>query len=133
MNNHVLNGGCCGNVKVHETRPQAHANAEEEKAGEKKQKAENKTHEAEQAQKKAKPEKEDKDNGQRNGKSAAEIAKEFEQFCKATSQHLSIKQMREILEANEQEPSGSADAVVPRWLVIFLSLPCKSFIPRSTC
>ncbi|CBI28338.3 unnamed protein product, partial [Vitis vinifera] len=114
MNNHVLNGGCCGNVKVHETRPQAHANAEEEKAGGKKQKAENKTHEAEQAQKKAKPEKEDKDNGQKNGKSAAEIAKEFEQFCKATSQHLSIKQMREILEANEQDHSGSDDAVVPR-------------------
>ena len=117
----------CGNVKVHETRSQAHASAEEEKEG-KMRKAENKVNEAEQTHKKVKAEKaekekekaktekaekeENKDNG--NGKSAADVAKEFEEFCKATSEHLSIKHMREILEANGQG-AVSDDAVVPKW------------------
>lgn len=96
----------------------------------KKQKAEGKTTEgeAEQSPKKAKTQNEDKtndkeaakaenENGKENGKSTEEIKAEFEKFCKATSEHLSIQQMREILEANGQDGSGSDDAVVPRWLV----------------
>lgn len=47
-----------------------------------------------------------------------EIKAEFEKFCKATLEHLSIQQMREILEANGQDAGGIDDAVVPRWLVI---------------
>lgn len=81
-----------------------------------KQKAESKVHEAEQSPKKAKSE---DDNGKNNGKSTSEIAAEFEKFCKATREHLSIAQMREILEANGQDLPDSDDAVVPKWLVKF--------------
>ncbi|KAM7522518.1 hypothetical protein LguiA_012420 [Lonicera macranthoides] len=64
------------------------------------------------AKKKAKLE---NDNGKAsNGKSRDEIAMEFDKFCKSTSEHLSIQQMRDILDANGQDPSGSDDAVVPR-------------------
>lgn len=66
----------------------------------------------------SKKEKDENDNGEENGKSTEEIKAEFEKFCKATSEHLSIQQMREILEANGQNSSGSDDAVVPRWLVM---------------
>ncbi|KAG8387503.1 hypothetical protein BUALT_Bualt02G0027900 [Buddleja alternifolia] len=85
-----------------------------------KQKAEGKKIEAEgeQSPKKAKLESDDKsenENGKDSEKSAEEIKAEFEKFCRATSEHLSIKQMREILEANGQDPSDADDAVVPRW------------------
>lgn len=46
-----------------------------------------------------------------NEKSTEEIIAEFEKFCKAMSEHLSLRQMREILEAN----GGVSDAVVPGW------------------
>lgn len=95
-----------------------------------KQKAEAKTSEgeSEQSPKKAKTgneekasaakkEKAENDNGEENGKSTEEIKAQFEKFCKATSEHLSIQQMREILEANGQNASGADDAVVPKWLV----------------
>ncbi|KAK6119900.1 hypothetical protein DH2020_046347 [Rehmannia glutinosa] len=49
-----------------------------------------------------------------SAKSTEEIKAAFEKFCKATSEHLSIQQMREILEANGQDSTGSDDAVVPR-------------------
>lgn len=89
-----------------------------------KQKAEAKSEgESEQSPKKAKTEnkekpgeKVDNDNGAQNGKSTEEIKAEFQKFCKAMSEHLSIQQMHEILEANGQPASGSDDAVVPRWL-----------------
>lgn len=108
--------------KVHETRSHAHSSGDDERKITRKQKAEGKTTEAEAEQlpKKAKIEDEDKakdENGQENGKSTEDIKAEFEKFCKATSEHLSIKQMREILEANGQDASGADDAVVPRWLV----------------
>ncbi|KAK6119869.1 hypothetical protein DH2020_046394 [Rehmannia glutinosa] len=80
-----------------------------------KQKAEAETG---QSPKKAKLEDEDEaedQNGQRaSAKSTEEIKAAFEKFCKATSEHLSIQQMREILEANGQDSTGSDDAVVPR-------------------
>ncbi|GER36564.1 poly [ADP-ribose] polymerase, partial [Striga asiatica] len=96
-------------MKVHETRSHAQAPGKEEKMVTRKQKAES---EAGQSPKKAKTEDEGQD-GQPSKKSIEEIKAEFEKFCKATSEHLSIQQMREILEANGQDSSGSDDAVVP--------------------
>lgn len=65
---------------------------------------------------KKKPKLTDGENGGgANVKSAAAIAQEFDEFCKATREHLSIEEMRLILEANAQDPNGSDDAVVPRW------------------
>ncbi|KAI4334250.1 hypothetical protein L6164_018962 [Bauhinia variegata] len=91
-------------MKVHETRSHVHASGDEEKVMTRKQKAEYKLHEAEHSPKKAKPE---NDNGQTNGKSTADIAAEFDEFCKAVSEHLSVDQMRQILEANSIDSSGS--------------------------
>ncbi|KAK6119857.1 hypothetical protein DH2020_046404 [Rehmannia glutinosa] len=78
-----------------------------------KQKAEAETG---QSPKKAKLEDEDEaeDQNGASAKSTEEIKAAFEKFCKATSEHLSIQQMREILEANGQDSTGSDDAVVPR-------------------
>ncbi|KAK6163580.1 hypothetical protein DH2020_000444 [Rehmannia glutinosa] len=101
--------------KVHEKRSHAHSSGKEEKMVTRKQKAEAETG---QSPKKAKLEDEDEaedQNGQRaSAKSTEEIKAAFEKFCKATSEHLSIQQMREILEANGQDSTGSDDAVVPR-------------------
>ena len=101
-------------MKVHETRSHARPSAEEEKVMTRKQKAESKEHEAEQSPKKPKSE---NDHGQPNGKAAAEIAAEFEEFCKAIKEHLSIQQMREILEANGEDSSGPDSSIISKWLV----------------
>lgn len=77
-----------------------------------KQKAENKEHEAEQSPKKPKSE---SGNGHPNGKSAAVIVAEYEEFCKAIKENLSIDQMRQILEANGLDPSGSDGSILRRW------------------
>uniref|UniRef100_A0A6V7Q1C4 Poly [ADP-ribose] polymerase n=1 Tax=Ananas comosus var. bracteatus TaxID=296719 RepID=A0A6V7Q1C4_ANACO len=99
-------------MKVHETRSHAHASAEEEgKMGTRRQKAESR---GQDESSKKKPKVTDGENGGTNAKSAAAIALEFDEFCKATREHLSIEEMRRILEANAQDPSGSDDAVVPR-------------------
>lgn len=60
--------------------------------------------------------KSENENGKPNGKDAAEIAAEFEEFCKAIKEHLSIQQMREILEANGEDSSGPDSAIVSKWL-----------------
>ncbi|KAL8501172.1 hypothetical protein ACS0TY_020650 [Phlomoides rotata] len=111
-------------MKVHETRPHAHSSGNEEKMVTRKHKGEAKTSEGEGEQssvKKAKVEdegdglkKEEVEDENENGKSTDDIKAEFEKFCKATSEHLSIQQMREILEANGQDPGSADDAVVPR-------------------
>ncbi|KAK4440615.1 protein ADP-ribosyltransferase PARP3 [Sesamum alatum] len=106
-------------MKVHETRSHAHSSGDDERKITRKQKAEGKTTEgeAEKSPKKAKTEEEDEtkdEDGQEDGKSTEDIKAQFEKFCKATSEHLSIQQMREILEANGQDASGADDAVVPR-------------------
>ncbi|XP_057806212.1 protein ADP-ribosyltransferase PARP3 isoform X2 [Salvia miltiorrhiza] len=113
-------------MKVHETRSHSYSSGNEEKVATRKQKAEAKASEggSEHSPKKAKTEtderakdaKKDKTKGEENGneKSTEEIKAEFEKFCKATSEYLSFQQMREILEANGQDASGSDDAVVPR-------------------
>ncbi|KAK3016484.1 hypothetical protein RJ639_005446 [Escallonia herrerae] len=103
--------------QLHETRPHAHSSGggDEERMVTRKQKAE-KSHETEQAPKKSKS-----DNGNTgqsendNGRSTADIAAEFEKFCKATIEHITIEQMSEILELNGEESSGDDDAVMPRW------------------
>lgn len=77
-----------------------------------KQKAEGKAPESDQSPKKAKTEGK---NDQTNRKSIDDFKAEFEKFCKETSEYLSTQQMRKILEANDQDSSGSDDAVVPRW------------------
>lgn len=103
------------NLKVQETRSHVHAHGEEEKViMTRKQKAESKAHEVEHSPKKAKVETED---GHTNGKSAADVAQEYDEFCKATNEHLPLEQMREILEANGLDSSGSDLEIARRWLV----------------
>ena len=101
-------------LKVHETRSHAHAPGDEEKVMTRKQKAESKANEVEHSPKKAKVENGD---GHTNGKSAAGVAAEYDEFCKATSEHLPIEQMREILEANGLDSLGSDLEITRRWLV----------------
>ncbi|KAJ8440521.1 hypothetical protein Cgig2_022962 [Carnegiea gigantea] len=95
-----------------ETRSQTQAHDQEDKIMTRKQKAESKaaaTDQTEQPNKKAKQENET-DNGKTNGKPS----KEYEDFCKAITENLSVDQMKEILEVNGQEPSGPDDAVIAR-------------------
>ncbi|RDX82304.1 Poly [ADP-ribose] polymerase 3, partial [Mucuna pruriens] len=98
----MMNGAL--NTMVQETRSHVHAPGEEEKVMTRKQKAESKAHEVENSPKKAKVETED---GHINGKSATDVAGEYDEFCKATNEHLPLEQMREILEANGLDSSGS--------------------------
>ncbi|ESW04414.1 hypothetical protein PHAVU_011G093100 [Phaseolus vulgaris] len=91
-------------MKVQETRSHVHAPGEEEKVMTRKQKAESKAHEVEHSPKKAKVENED---GHVNGKTVADVADEYDEFCKATNEHLPLEQMKEILEANGLDSSGS--------------------------
>ncbi|KAJ9177939.1 hypothetical protein P3X46_009865 [Hevea brasiliensis] len=99
-------------MKVHETKSQAHAPAADEgKVMTRKQKAENKGHDGEQSPKKAKTENE---SDRANGKTRADIAREFEDFCKSIREHLSVAQMREILELNDQDSSGSDGSVTTK-------------------
>ncbi|KAG8644745.1 hypothetical protein MANES_11G160900v8 [Manihot esculenta] len=99
-------------MKVHETKSQAHASAADEgKVMTRKQKAENKGHDGEQSPKKAKSEHE---TDRANGKTKADIAREFEDFCKSVREHLSVAQMREILEMNDQDSSGSDGSVTTK-------------------
>nr|DAD28810.1 TPA_asm: hypothetical protein HUJ06_030278 [Nelumbo nucifera] len=103
-------------MKGPETRSQAYAGADEdEKVGTRKHKtvkAEHKEQELEHKNKKTKSE--NCVNGHPNGKSTADVPAEFDEFCKATKEQFSIQQMKEILEANDQDSSGSDDAVVHR-------------------
>lgn len=80
-----------------------------------KQKAENRAHEAEQSPKKAKAES-DTNSGNPNGKSSAQ---EFEDFCKAINEHLSVQQLREVLESNGLDCSGPDHVIIRRWSVHF--------------
>lgn len=116
-------------MKVHEKRSHSHASDEEKKVTTRKQKAEA-------APKKPKIANEGEDKDKVNGRSnAADVAAEFEKFCRETREHLSIKQMREILEANARDASIADEAVVPRWFVtfIFLNLLCFFFVVFFKC
>ncbi|KAK1300404.1 Poly [ADP-ribose] polymerase 3 [Acorus calamus] len=82
---------------------QSHAEDREGKTGAKKQKSESKAHEAEAPATHTRNERPKPTNG---GRSSADVAAEFYEFCKATREHLSIEEMRKILEANNQDSSG---------------------------
>lgn len=104
-------------VKVHETRSHAHPSADEDKVMTRKQKAENKTQEATETSPK-KTKQENNDNGNHgNGKRSGDVTAEFEEFYKSIEGQLSVEQMREILELNSQDSSGTDVAVVTRGLV----------------
>ncbi|CAL5426323.1 unnamed protein product [Camellia sinensis] len=75
-------------MKGHETRSHAHSRGDEEKMVTRKQKAEGKTHEAEHSPKKSKSKNDD--DGHFNGKSTGDFAAEFDNFCKAVREHLSV-------------------------------------------
>ncbi|XP_052885106.1 protein ADP-ribosyltransferase PARP3 isoform X1 [Gossypium arboreum] len=103
-------------MKLHEKRSHSHAHGtgDEEKIMTRKQKADQlKSNEGNESPKKPKVE---ADNDQHNGKATTEVAKEFEEFCKSVREHLSVAQMREILEANGQDSSGSDASVVIKCL-----------------
>ncbi|KAJ6817198.1 poly [ADP-ribose] polymerase 3-like [Iris pallida] len=94
---------------VHEARSQAHPSLEEEgRVGTRKQKAENKGHDGEPKSKKA------KSTGDGETGKAIDAAAEFEEFCKASKEHLDVAEMRIILEANDQDTSGSDDDILFR-------------------
>jgi poly [ADP-ribose] polymerase len=104
-----------GNLKVEaRSHHHVHGHGEEEKVMTRKQKAESKAQELEHAPKKAKVENED---GHTNGKSASNVLEEYDEFCKATNEKLSLEQMKEILEANGLDSSGSDLEITRRWLV----------------
>ena len=112
--------------EVHETRSRTHA-TEEGKAAPKRQKAENKEQEggkqgpsknkSDEPEVPAKAKKLKGEESELNGKENA--TKEFTDFCKALREHLSLEDMRKILEANEQDAYGSEDAVVASWYRLF--------------
>lgn len=119
-----------GILKVQETRSHVHAPGEEEKVMTRKQKAESKAHEVEHSPKKAKVEKED---GQINGKSETGVAEEYDEFCKVTNEHLPLEQMREIMEANSLDSSGSDLEIARRWLVLVYIRPFESGFSSLIC
>ena len=41
------------------------------------------------------------------------IAKEYEEFCKAIEEHLSVEQMREILDMNDKDSSSGSTSSSP--------------------
>ncbi|KAI3688110.1 hypothetical protein L1987_81818 [Smallanthus sonchifolius] len=93
-------------MKVHETRSHNHPPGDEEKIiMTRKQKAEKQEHD----HPTKKPKSEDALNGSVN-----DVITEFDKFCKTTTQHISFQQMREILQANNVDASGSDDTVVRR-------------------
>ncbi|KAK8679759.1 hypothetical protein V6N13_145195 [Hibiscus sabdariffa] len=55
-------------------------------------------------------------NDQYEEKATFDVANEFEEFCKSVREHLAIAQMREILEANGQDSSGSDASVAIKCL-----------------
>ena len=112
-------------MKVHETRSHAHASGNEEKIMTRKQKAESKGHEAEHSPKKFRAENDD--DAHTNGKSAAEVAAEYDDFCKAINEHLSVDQMRQVLQVNGLDSSGSDLEITRIWLENYQ----RTFIGKS--
>lgn len=108
-------------MKVHEKRSHSHASDEEKKVTTRKHKAEAGLKRPKTTDEGDDNTDEGDDNDQVDGKlNVADVAAEFEKFCRETREHLSIKQMREILEANARDTSISDEAVVPRWFVKFV-------------
>jgi len=78
-----------------------------------KHKAEGKLPESEQSQKKAKPENDDG----RSVNGAGDAASEYNEFCKAVEENLSIDQIKEVLEINGQDCSAPEETLLAQWLV----------------
>lgn len=76
-----------------------------------KHKAEGKLTEAEQSQKKAK-----NDNG-RSVDGAGDVAAEYNEFCKAVEENLSVDQIKEVLETNGQDCSAPQEILLAQWSV----------------
>ncbi|KAL1188616.1 Protein ADP-ribosyltransferase PARP3 [Cardamine amara subsp. amara] len=96
-------------MKVHETRSHAHMSGDEQKKGNlRKHKAEGKLPEAEQSQKKAKSE---NDNG-RSVDGGGDATSEYNEFCKAVEENLSVDQIKEILESNGQDCSAPEETLL---------------------
>ncbi|XP_010520428.1 PREDICTED: poly [ADP-ribose] polymerase 3 isoform X2 [Tarenaya hassleriana] len=93
-------------MKVHDTRSHAHMSSDD-KVMARKHKAEGKLPESDHSPKKAKPE-----NGNGAGDSAA--VSEFKEFCEAVKANLSVEQMKQVLESNGQDSSGTHDEVISR-------------------
>lgn len=108
-------------MKVHETR--SHAHHDEERMLTRKQKADSKQLQDEPENSPTKKPKttngaadEKKAEEEEDGKATGDVAAaEFDKFCRDTSEHLSVQQMRQILQDNDQDSSGPDDAIVPRW------------------
>ncbi|KAJ3675096.1 hypothetical protein LUZ60_004138 [Juncus effusus] len=109
-------------MKVHETRSKSHASADEE--GRMVTRSRNK-----------KPK--TNDNEESSQKSTKDIASEFAEFCKGVRNHLSIEEMRKILEANDADSAGPDDDVITRTEDIMFYGPlgrcplCKGFFEFS--
>lgn len=110
-------------LEVHETRSRTHA-TEEGKDAPKRQKEEHKEQEGgkerpSKSKKPVEPEAPTKTKKLKGGESEHDgkenATKEFAEFCKVIREHLSVEDMRKILEANGQDASGSEDAVVQSW------------------
>lgn len=92
---------------------------DEDKIMTRKQKAEQQQQQqkASQQQSPKKPRHEN-DNGRPNRKSSDDgqsSDEDYEKLRKATEEHLSVDMMREILEANDQDVSGSNGLVITKW------------------
>ncbi|KAK9170425.1 hypothetical protein Syun_002565 [Stephania yunnanensis] len=109
LKDHVVSFGK-GHYPAHETRSRSHASAEDEKTGTRKHKTEGKAQETTAHQ--AKPKKAKSENDEHNG--VEDVETQFEEYCKAVKEHLTVQQMREILKANEQDSSGPDDAIIRR-------------------
>ncbi|XP_073133427.1 protein ADP-ribosyltransferase PARP3-like [Henckelia pumila] len=96
---------------LHQWQSHRNSRSDDEERNARKQKAKGKAPVTEKSPKKSRTEDE---NGQDNGESAKDIKAKFKKFCETVTEHLSMKQMREILEANDHDSGGSDDAVVPR-------------------
>ncbi|KAK9122771.1 hypothetical protein Sjap_012373 [Stephania japonica] len=109
LKDHVVSFGK-GHYPAHETRSRAHASAEDEKTGTRKHKTEGKAQAT--ATQQAQPKKAKSENDEHNG--VEDVESQFEEFCKAVKEHLSVQQMRGILKANEQDSSGPDDSIIRR-------------------
>ncbi|KAK9726991.1 hypothetical protein RND81_05G250700 [Saponaria officinalis] len=102
-----------------EKRAQTHAHGQEDqKMKTRKHKGDTKTNDQTEQQsptKKARQETESHDGRQTNGRGrSSDISKEYEEFCKAIRENLSVDQLKEILKLNGEEPSGPDDALISK-------------------
>ncbi|PIA28297.1 hypothetical protein AQUCO_07200152v1 [Aquilegia coerulea] len=103
-------------MKAPETRSRAHATHEDEKVGTRKHKAADVKGEeaADHKAKKTKSENTEEEKDQNGHSNGEKVLEEFVEFCKTTQEKLSVEDMKELLEVNGQDTSGSEHALVLR-------------------